>query len=168
MLPTGKIRKITMKTINVYEFNELNDEAKEKAINHFCDINVDYEWWEGIYEDANETDIKITGFEMDRYCNIELYDTLFNTMNKIMQCHGKMCDTHKLAEEYSRRRNDLVYEFGDGDTVFEDNEGDFDRAEEELDEEYTKFLAEEYRIMLIKEYDYLTSEEAIIETIECN
>jgi hypothetical protein len=39
------------RTINVYEFSELSDEAKEKAIEKLYDINVDYDWWDSNYED---------------------------------------------------------------------------------------------------------------------
>ena len=40
-----------MKTIEtvVYDFDELSDEAKQKAINNLSDINVDYGWWEFQY-----------------------------------------------------------------------------------------------------------------------
>ena len=39
---------------------------------------------------------------------------------------------------------------------------------EDLNKEFLRSLCEDYRIILQKEYEYLTSEEAIIETIEVN
>jgi hypothetical protein len=37
-----------------------------------------------------------------------------------------------------------------------------------MEGEFLKSLLEDYRIILSKEYDYLTSRESIIETIEAN
>ena len=31
--------------VMLYEFRELNESAKEKAIERFRDFNVDYDWW---------------------------------------------------------------------------------------------------------------------------
>jgi len=39
---------------------------------------------------------------------------------------------------------------------------------EDIDAEFLRSLCEDYRIMLQNEYEYLTSEEAIIETIIAN
>jgi len=41
-----------------YSFDELSEEAKQKAIEKLYDINVDYEWWDFLFEDfANIADI---------------------------------------------------------------------------------------------------------------
>lgn len=37
-------------TITLYKFNELSEVAKKKAIEHFSNINVDYNWWDSVYE----------------------------------------------------------------------------------------------------------------------
>ena len=37
----------------LYTFEELTDEAQEKALEHLWDINVDYEWWDFIVEDIS-------------------------------------------------------------------------------------------------------------------
>lgn len=62
-----------MKTITrkykVYSFKELNKDAREKALDNFRDINVDYEWWEDDYlldsclPKNIQTDIKLVEFE---------------------------------------------------------------------------------------------------------
>ena len=39
---------------------------------------------------------------------------------------------------------------------------------DEMSEEFLKSLLEDYRIILENEYEYLTSKEAILETIEAN
>lgn len=44
----------------------------------------------------------------------------------------------------------------------------FGRKLDDLDNEFLHNLLEDYRIMLNKEYDYLTSCEAIVESIDAN
>lgn len=55
----------TIKT-KVYQFSELSEQAKKKAIEWGYDINVCHEWWEVIYEDAAEIGLKLTGFDIGR------------------------------------------------------------------------------------------------------
>ncbi len=38
-------------TINLYEFAELNEQAKQKALDEYRYINVEHEWWDYIFED---------------------------------------------------------------------------------------------------------------------
>src|SRR6187402_1337977 len=42
-----------MKVINLklYQFKELDRKAKENALNLYRDINVNFNWWESVYED---------------------------------------------------------------------------------------------------------------------
>ncbi len=42
-----------MRTIKVslYEFDELSEPAKDRAVQHYHNINTDYEWWDSVYED---------------------------------------------------------------------------------------------------------------------
>ena len=44
----------------LYHFNELNDKAKQSAVNQMYDLNVDYDWWNFIYDDAKNVDLKIS------------------------------------------------------------------------------------------------------------
>ena len=55
-----------MRTIRtkVYSFSELSNTAQDKAISQFSDINVDYEWWESVYDDLFEL-CKTIGIEVD-------------------------------------------------------------------------------------------------------
>ena len=65
----------------------------------------------------------------------------------------------------------MVEKYSDGiktDEVAEDKDYDFDNDCDILDDEFRVSILEDYRIMLQKQYEYLCSEEAIIETIEAN
>jgi hypothetical protein len=164
-----------MRTIEtkVYHFSELSEEAKEKAIQAYFDINVSHEWWEFIFMDAEQIGLKITGFDLDRnkHCTGKLIHSASEVSNLILKNHGETCETYKLAENFISEWDYLVEKFSDGidkTRVSEENEWEFDNEADELEAEFLKDLLEEYASILQKAYEYLTSEEAIQETIEAN
>lgn len=164
-----------MKTIElkIYKFDELSEEAKQKAIERLYDVNVDYEWWEFTYDDAEEIGLKITGFDVGRgnYCNGEFIKSAHEVADLIIANHGEECETTKTAIEFMKERDALVCKYSDGkniEVVAEENEYDFDCDCDELEEEFLNSILEDYRVILRNEYEYQTSEEAIIETIRAN
>ncbi len=48
----------------VYQFNELSDKAKEVARNWYRENCLDYEWYDGVYEDAIQIG-KLLGIDID-------------------------------------------------------------------------------------------------------
>jgi hypothetical protein len=52
-------------TTTVYTFAELDDSAKKRARAWYRDGALDYEWWDCVYEDADQI-AKILGIELDR------------------------------------------------------------------------------------------------------
>jgi hypothetical protein len=150
--------RIVVTETKVYKFEELTKEQQQKAIDNLYDINIDHDWWDFVYEDAKTIGCEIRGFDIDRgsFCELKM-NYPESTARNILENHGKNCDTFKLAEEFlkdcERNGHHLLGQFED----WEDIEREFKRA-----------IAEEYLSMLRREYEYLTSEEAIKETIECN
>lgn len=57
--------RIDTKQTEVYPFAELSDEAKEKARAWYRSDNLDYDWWDSVYDDADEI-AKCLGIEIDR------------------------------------------------------------------------------------------------------
>lgn len=49
----------------VYKFKELSEQAKEKAIESYRDINVQHEWYDGTFEIFKET-MNDLGFDVDK------------------------------------------------------------------------------------------------------
>jgi hypothetical protein len=165
--------RIKVTKTKVYQFDELTDDQQQKAIERLYDINVDYEWWDFIYNDANIVKLKLTGFDIGRrsYCKGEFIEYAEDTAQAILKHHGDCCDTYQTAKNYLHERTELVKKHSDGKNtaiVTEDNEYEFDNDCEALDAEFLKDILEDYRIILQKEYEYLTSEKAIIETIKLN
>ena len=156
----------------IYKFNELSDEAKEKAIESLFDINVNYDWWDCTYEDASQIGIELTYFDLGRasYCTGNIND-IEETANLIILNHGDICTTYETARTYLNDRSMLVQKYSDGiniDRVHEDKKHEFDCECDDLDKEFRRSILEDYRIILQKEYEHLTSKESIIETIEAN
>jgi hypothetical protein len=147
-----------MRTIQttVYSFDELSEAAKQKAIEKLKDINVNHNWWDSVYEDAANVFITINGFDIYRKDITVSVDNVQETIGKILEEHGKVCDTYKLAEKFLSDYNELA------------EDENFDDKNADLEADFIQAIGEEYLSILSNEYDYRTSDEAIIETIEAN
>jgi hypothetical protein len=146
--------------ITTYSFEELNDTAKEKAIAVNRDINVKYDWWDSDYDDAKMIGLKLTGFDISYHPTTEgrFIDSAYDTAKLITENHGKDCDTFKLATSYLSDIEKLQ------------SETDFENCElsEDLNDKFLSDLLKCYAIILDNEYDYLTSDDAIKDTIISN
>jgi hypothetical protein len=160
-------------TRNLYTFDELSDEAKEKALEECRDINVCFDWWEFIYEDAERIGLKIQSFDLDRrrHATGKFIESAFDCASKIIKEHGEKCETYKTAKAFLSDWAELVTKYSDGintQEVCEDNEYEFDQEADELESEFLKSILEDYSISLQNEYEYLYEDEAVRETIEAN
>lgn len=160
-----------MKTIEIeiYEFSELSEDAKENAIEKLYDINVDYEWWQFAYDDAENIGLKITGFDLGRgwYCNGEFILSACEIAQNILNEHGENCETYKTANNFMKLWQLVFNEYMDENSkLYESAESENDL--QYLESEFLNDLLSDYLIMLDNEYEYLTSEKAIIETIKAN
>jgi len=163
------IMRIETTTRELYEFAELSEDAKEAAINNLSDINVDYEWWESVYDDAENVGVKITSFDLDRNRNADgkFINYALDTAEAIKANHGESSESYKTAEAYLQERAAFIkaeLEANTDDDEF--TEDDIDT--EDIDMDFLKSILEDYSIMLQHEYEYLTGAEAIRETIEAN
>jgi len=146
------------KTINLYEFDELSDQAKQRAIANNCGINVDYwEWYHSVYDDAENIGLKITGFDLDRnrHCTGKAVDDVLTIAHKIKTEHGFDTPTYELANEFIK----------DYAALDEDIDADELRG---FENEFLKSILEEYSILLQKEYEWLMSEDAIVDSLRAN
>lgn len=168
-------------TVKVYSFAELSDDAKERALNAFRDINVEYDdWWEGSF-DTIRTAGKLLGLEIDDiYFNTDLY-CIFDADYEYVrgaakavhaefpqdtELHGiarKLQDLQKrhfysLSCAVTEGRSMNYYRcFRFGEYYECDDLGDI------LDD-----FAHWARILLRDEAEYRTSDEAVKEMIEAN
>ena len=142
------------RSYQVYKFNELPDDIKQKAIQNLYDINVTHDWWEFTYEDAARIGLEITEFDTDRanHINGNLTLSVRDSIRAIWDQHGLTCGTSRAASSWWY----LLAKGHDRDT------------EEELNDDYKRDMLGEYLSILRQEYEWLTSDRQIIETIEAN
>lgn len=157
-----------------YTFDELSDDAKEKAVNNLSEINVNYDWWDCTYETFRELGIRIEHFDLGRRSEIgiDLIEPYDEVATNIIGTFGE--NSLKVnAQYFIEQRDKLVKELGKGNevagySVKEGNEEEFDERVETIEGYYFKQLKRDILHWLRCEYEYLMSDEAIIDTIEAN
>lgn len=166
--------KVELNIMRIYSFDDLSESVKEEVVERMADINVFYEWWEYLYGDAENVKLKLTEFDIGRgsYCKGNFIEYASDTVQAIIENHGEDCETFKTAEVFVADSMAITEKFSvdyneDG---FDNNERERERDDEQadLDDEFLKNILEDYRIILQKEYEYMTSEKAIVETIRAN
>lgn len=157
-------------TRNLYRYDELSEQAKETALQKFADINVNYDWWEEDYSDAETIGLLITGFDLDRnrHAHGKFLESAEECADKILKEHGGQCETFMDATNYLQERDRLINEWPKDENGELSDVYDLDCKLDDLDNEFLGLLLEDYSIMLQHEYEYRTSREAIEETIRCN
>jgi len=155
------------KTINLYSFDELSYKAKQKAIENLSDINVNYSEWDNTIEDAEQIGLRIISLDDHRPNKGEFINSAEDCANLILKNHGEMCDTYKTAKSFLDAYLPLKKSWDDND----DNDGflfEYEQDATDMSEDFLQSLLEDYRIIGNKNYEYMTSDEAIIETIKAN
>ena len=156
-------------TRTLYLFSELSTSARDRAIEKLWDLNTDHEWWDYTYDDATTAGLKITSFDIDRHdISGRFIESAEACAQAIQDNHGPDCDTRKCADAYLAIRDSVI------DNAPKDENGEFESERnlddklDDLDKEFRHDILEEYLSILSKEYDYLTTREAIEETVEAN
>jgi hypothetical protein len=144
--------------ITAYTFDELSETAKEVALYNNRDINTNYDWYQYVYDDAENFGIKILSFDV-YYKNIDIRLTLdpLDVANNILNECGPTTDLYSFAEVYRSAYNKL-----------DDTGDDTDENLEELASVFKHALRREYLNTLTKELEYLESDEAVIESLMAN
>ena len=167
-------------TTMVYSFNELSEAAKERALNAFRDINVEFNWWEDSYN-AIRTVGKLLGLDIDRinfdadlYCIFNAdYEYVRGAAKAVKAEFPQNTDLHKIARELQALQKRHFYSLsctvtkGRSMNRYECFRFGEDYECEELGDIIDDF-AHWARILLRDEYEWLTSDEAVKETIIIN
>jgi hypothetical protein len=187
-----------MKTIEIklYQFSELSESAKNKAIEKMYDINTEHDWFDFVFEDAKEIgkligieidDIYFSGFSSqgDGACFEGNYSYEKECTRKVKEYAPTDKKLHSIVERlqdlqkrnfyklsasikhsgrYSHEYSTEIEVFKDGNYMYSESD---QKSEDELKECLRSFMKWIYK-RLNDEYDYLTTKEAIIETIEAN
>ena len=82
-----------VKQYKTFKFDELSEEAKEKALENLYDINIDHNWWDFIYCDAEEVGVKIEEFDLHhRTIKVELCEYMDEVIESILKHFGEKCE----------------------------------------------------------------------------
>lgn len=147
----------TIETV-LYKFEE--HPRQDLILTNYWDINVYYDWWNYIYEDANDIGLKITEFNIDkRICTGNLTEDGEDVAEKIINEHGNKTRTYKAAKDFQAAYALLHLKYP------------YDYFEDELEEieaDLKENLCRAYLQILKDAYEYLTDEEQIKETLIAN
>jgi len=159
-----------MKTIHLalYSFSELSANAKDEALNEHRFINVEYNWWDSIYEDAERSGLKITGFEFESswYCNAHFIHDAIHCAGEIMDHHGDTTPTYQIALSFWAKRSQIVRTWPKDENWEFKHQGDLDEGLDRVEANFLIHLQWAYHSLLIEEYNFQTSDEAITATFE--
>lgn len=130
------------------KFEKMSPEAQDEMVEKHLDINTSYDWWESIFEDAEQIGLKLIAFAWAN-CIGEFMEDAQDTAAKILAEHGETCPTFENATTFLAECRGL-------------------RDVSKLEEEFLLTILRDYSFILQKEHDHLVSREAIVETIEAN
>lgn len=154
------------KTVKAYLYSELEPSAQQFALDSLLDVNIYHDWWDAIYTDAEDIGLAIKSYDDYAIKGTFTLDA-FDVATKIHETHYVDTGTYRTAITFFDNLLILLkacdYTGDDDIECVEDVPGYTD-----LEEEFLDSLCEDYRIMLRKEFEYLTSEESLIESIEAN
>jgi len=159
--------------VKLYEFEELSAEAKEKAIEKNRTINVDFDWWDCTCESMKEVGVKIDSFDIYyRTISIIIEDSE-HTASKTIENFGEGMEIVKISKQFIKDRDALIKRLGEGNdiagySVKEEFIDEYDEEIEYLEEEYRKEMAEEILTWLRDEYEFLQTDESVIESLISN
>ena len=186
-----------MKTVKVkvYEYDELTKEAQEKVLEKLWDLNVDYDWWECVYEDAtiigklmgiDISKIYFSGFSSqgDGACFEGTYQYQKRSVKSLTEYAPQDKKLHRIVNALYQLQKEHFYrlqatikhqgrDYHKNCTIIdiEDTQGYSllvsKDVEDELSELLRDFMDWIYRI-LETEYNYQTEQAQIEETIRAN
>ncbi len=141
----------------VFNFEDLDDKAKDVARDWYREGALDHDWWDSTFDDAETIGLKIESFEIDRgrHATGTFTKYIGDVIRLIEENHGKDCETFKTAQSF---KSDLAQA---------EKADDQDKIDE-IEDEFLRSLLEDYSIMLQHEYEYLLSDENTDETIRIN
>jgi len=171
------MRTVT-KQINIYDYNDLlaNKELKKRVLENLCDINIDYNWWNDIFECWADT-LAPKGFKNCMLTEFDVYrrtiDVRFDFDLSILIENSKLTLKEKKILNYLYE-NDLydIYNSNfDGIDYTRDNHSCIRSLIYKFESELKERIDDINLSILDKlreEYDARTSEEWILETIQIN
>lgn len=142
-----------IRTYQVFKFEELKEEAKQRALQDQADFQAsEFKFeWDCIKDDAKNIGLELTEWEYCRDIKGEFIGSALECAEKIIKEHGKKCETYKTARKYLRGLKLKTEE-----------------KRNAAEDDFLQAILEDYRIMTDKQFEFVQSEEACKEAIEAN
>jgi hypothetical protein len=179
------------KQYEVFEFDELTDDVKQKVIEKYYDINVDFsDWYEFVIDDFKEQIKEKYGLDFDKevYFDIE-YRYRHLCFNKIWIddikkfikgfkkdkiAKGDINFSYKIAK--ALKQEEIIISFENHREHTSINYSDYSKNAitdkykylDDLQDWFNDNVVNALLKRLTDEYEYLTSKESIIDTIKAN
>jgi hypothetical protein len=172
----------------VFTFAELSDSAKKYAREQYREHNLDYEWWDFVYEDA-KTIGKLFGLEINDMCFSGFWSqgdgVAFNAsyqyrkggLKAVMQYAPQDNELHGIVARLQTVQRKAFYRLyasceqtrGNNIRVNVDNDSrDITESEEDSITLELNYFADWIYSRLESEYEYLQSDEVIDESMVAN
>jgi len=182
---------------DVYEFDELSLVARGEVLQAAREINVDFDgWWDDVFDDAKTIggilgieirDIYFSGFasQGDGACFVGRYAYEAGSVKEILEYAPVDGKLHRIAKglyEVQRRNfyrlsatvkhsGHYYHKFCTDISVYGDGRNGKDLVTQTVEARVTELLRDFMQWIydkLEEEYEYLTSDEAVIETLRAN
>lgn len=151
-----------------YKFDELSDEAKEKALNNLRHINVGWNWCHSVLNKANELGIVITSIDLE-FGSIDgfLKEEIPTVADNIIKNYSKDSQLYNIAICYKNKYREIIKQYdGSTDIVLEwKNTETIEKEIDDLEKEFSREVLKAYLAEIRDEYDYQVSNEAVKDTI---
>ena len=150
----SKMRKIE---INLYKFEELSEEAQAKAIkNH--QLHSEYEWWDSIVINAEESGVVIESFDIDKGdISVSFKWEAHDVANALVKFWGADSDIGKICQTFLDKRNVLYKKYA-GDEASTYNEKLYE-SEDELVDDFHTDVSHYFLKQLRDELEWIESDE---------
>jgi len=161
-----------MRTIEIYKFNELSKDIQDKVIEEHHDINVDYVWYDFIIDDAKRIGINIMGFDINNN-NIkgEITKNIRKVINNIKNEYGDESNLYQIANDFQQKLSTQAHIFSEkhnlkiNDFISDEQVSEWKNIEKNITRDFERLVLRYFLNILKKEYEYLTSREAIVDTL---
>jgi hypothetical protein len=155
-------------TIKLYQYDELSEKAKEKALNwYMSSMDIDYQFaWDNVKDSAKDIGLDLKGVERG-YMKGDFTKTAEECANKILKEYGKECEIYKTASGFIKelkRIEEATNKQENGEESDFNTEAEIENAEME----FRQSLLEDYRVISEKEEEFISSKEQIEENIKIN
>ena len=167
-------------TVKAYKFDELSEAAQERALNAFRCSNVEFNWYEDTFGTIRAAG-KLLGLEIDDiHFDTDLYCIFDAHYRYVRGASAAVCkefswadDLHKVAKDLQALQKRHFYSLSCA--VTEGRSMNYYRCfrfGEDYECEDLGDIIDDFahwaRVLLRDEYEYLTSDDAVKETIEAN